>query len=266
MDWNKTKTIFIMVFLILDIFLLYQFIEKRNSSKYDLMSKTSTEDLIKEDDIKYVNMPKESLKEKFLIAKSKVFEKKDIQELQNQKVQILSGGTQIRGIFKNKISLSDKFQSNQLDTYLKGNILNGDQYRFWSYDKTNNVLIYYQYADNKTFFNNSKGKLKLFLNDNREIASYEQTFLEGINEQSNKEKEILPASQAIENLYIDGDIPAKSEVKAELGYYNSLQSSSVSNLLIPTWKITVNDKKDLFVNAFDGEIIELNTEEKILLE
>ena len=27
MDWNKTKSLFIIVFLILDIFLLYQFID-----------------------------------------------------------------------------------------------------------------------------------------------------------------------------------------------------------------------------------------------
>lgn len=31
MEWNKTKTIFIIAFLILDIFLGYQFFEKRSS-------------------------------------------------------------------------------------------------------------------------------------------------------------------------------------------------------------------------------------------
>ncbi len=52
----------------------------------------------------------------------------------------------------------------------------------------------------------------------------------------------------------------------ELGYYNSLQTTSATHLLVPTWRVVVNDEEDLFVNAFDGEVIELNTEEKITEE
>ncbi|MBR8644463.1 hypothetical protein KEH51_07070 [[Brevibacterium] frigoritolerans] len=47
-----------------------------------------------------------------------------------------------------------------------------------------------------------------------------------------------------------------------MGYYNSLQTTSVSHLLVPTWWVVIDDETDLFVNAFDGEVIELNTEEK----
>ena len=59
------------------------------------------------------------------------------------------------------------------------------------------------------------------------------------------------------------DIEPKSEVtKVELGYYNSLQTTSATHLLVPVWRVVVNDEEDLFVNAFDGEVIELNTKKR----
>ncbi len=43
MEWNKTKTIFIIAFLILDIFLGYQFFEKRSSSEYEVIKNSNVE-------------------------------------------------------------------------------------------------------------------------------------------------------------------------------------------------------------------------------
>ena len=50
-DWNNTKSIFIMVFFVLNIFLLYQFLEKINDSQYESFTESSTEELLKEDEI-----------------------------------------------------------------------------------------------------------------------------------------------------------------------------------------------------------------------
>jgi regulatory protein YycI of two-component signal transduction system YycFG len=103
------------------------------------------------------------------------------------------------------------------------------------------------------------------LNDNREIVSYEQTYLEDIKPMNNK-KAILPALKAVVTLYNNDYLPENSKITTvKLGYYNLLKSSSASYLLTPTWRVKVNNK-DMFVKAFDGEIIELDTEEKLLME
>ena len=114
------------------------------------------------------------------------------------------------------------------------------------------------------FYNNSKGKITLFINEENQVISYEQTYLEDI-EKFNKEKDLVTAIKALEALYMNGDIEPKSTItKVDLGYYNSLQTTSATHLLVPVWRVVVNDELDLFVNAFDGGVIELNTEEKIL--
>ena len=62
MDWSKTKTIFIITFLILDCFLGYQFMEKRNSSQLDVLLEATIEDQLKANGITYVQLPKEITK------------------------------------------------------------------------------------------------------------------------------------------------------------------------------------------------------------
>ena len=262
MDWNNTKSIFIMVFFVLNIFLLYQFLEKINDYQLEYITEASTEDLLKEEEITYTALPKQKM-DQFLIAKSKTFMKKDTKALKDQKVTI-SDGQKLVGTFKNPISLSEDIKPASVDSFLEDHIIKGAEYRFWNYDETSQTIVSYQVSGKKMFFNNSKGKVTLYLNKKGQVVSYEQTYLEGI-EKFNKPKELVSAINAISSLYSHGDIVSKDEVtKVELGFYNSLQTTSVSHLLVPTWRVVVNGETDLFVNAFDGEVIELNTEEKIL--
>jgi regulatory protein YycI of two-component signal transduction system YycFG len=253
-----------MVFFILNIFLLYQFLEKINDYQYENFAESSTEELLKEDEISIETpLSKQKVKDQFLIAKSKTFEKEDIQYLKNQKAKIIDD-KKLVGTFKTPVSMKAEIHAADLDIFLKEYILNGNDYHFWSYDKINQTIICYQVADKKMFYNNSKGKVTLYLNKKGEIVSYEQMYLEGI-EKFNKPKELISALTAIGELYDNGDIAPKSKVtNVKLGFYNSLQTTSVSHLLVPTWWVVLNDETDLFVNAFDGEVIELNTEEKIL--
>ena len=263
MDWNNTKSIFIMVFFILNIFLLYQFLEKINDNQYEFIAESSYEEVLKEDEIKTIPLSKQKVKDQFLIAKSKVFDKKELKNLNNQKVNIIDGNKLV-GSLKTPISLGKEIHSADVTIFLKDHILYGSEYGFWSYDKDNQTIICYQVSDNKMFFNNSKGKVTLYLNKEAEVTSYEQTYLVGI-EKFNKPKELYSDLDAVYALYSHGDIVSKDEVTdVKLGFYNSLQTTSFSHLLVPTWWVVVNDETDLFVNAFDGEVIELNTEEKIL--
>ncbi|MDQ0220968.1 two-component system regulatory protein YycI [Peribacillus cavernae] len=264
MDWSKTKTIFIMVFLVLDIFLLFQFLQNRDANKFGLLSETSAEDQMKEEGITYPELPNEKIKESILLAKRKEFSKEDGKNLKNQQV-ILNEKNKLAATLEKPIIVSKDFDPNELAGFLKENIYEGENYEFWSFDKKTNTIVYYQRFGTRVFYNNTNAKLTLLLNENGEVVSYEQTFLEDIKPM-NKKEEVLPAIKAIETLYNNGDLPGKSRItKVKLGFYNLLKSSSASYLLTPTWWIEVNGK-DMFVKAFDGEIIEPDTEEKIILE
>lgn len=262
MDWSKTKSIFIMVFFVLDIFLIYQFLEKKDNYQFEYITEATIEDHLQEDEITYEPLPKQS-KEPFLTAQSKIFKKEDIQGLPNQKVKVVDG-TKLIGSFDNPIPISKSIQSSELEKLVKEYMLFGSDYHYWDYDEKDGEIVFYQTWDKKMFYNNSKGKITFFVNKENKVISYEQTFLEDIGK-FNKEKDLVTAIKALEALYKNGDIEPKSTItKVDLGYYNSLQTTSATQLLVPVWRVVVNDNLNLFVNAFDGGIIELNTEEKIL--
>lgn len=264
MDWSKTKTIFIMVFLVLDIFLLYQFLEKKKTNQFESIPETSVEDQMKQEEIIIPDLQNEQVKENILMGKRKEFSKDDSKKFKNQEL-FLDEKTKLIATLKKTIIVSKDFDPDELSEFLKENIYEGQSYKFWSFDKKSNSIVYYQSYGNKIFYNNTNAKLTLMLNENREIVSYEQTFLEDIKPM-NKKEEVLRPFKAIVTLYNKGYLPEKSEITdVELGYYSLLKSSTASYLLTPTWRIVV-DGKDMFVKAFDGEVIELDTEDKILLE
>ncbi len=265
MDWSKTKSIFIIVFFVLDIFLLYQFLEKKDNYQFEYFAEATIEDRLQGDEITYDSLPKQNLREQFLTAQSKIFKMEDIEDLPNQKVKVVDQ-TKLSGSFDKPISISKNFQSSELEKLVKEHMLYGSEYRYWDYDETDREIIFYQTWDKKMFFNNSKGKITLFLDKENQVISYEQTYLENIKK-VNKEKDLVTAFKALEALYENDYIEPKSEVtKVDLGYYNSLQTTSATHLLVPVWRVVINNELDLFVNAFDGGIIELNTEENKILE
>ncbi|MBO1914844.1 hypothetical protein J4G37_59715, partial [Microvirga sp. 3-52] len=58
MDWNKTKTILIVVFSILNVFLYSLYLDRHNDAQsLKVMGETSIEESLKLDDISYGELP-----------------------------------------------------------------------------------------------------------------------------------------------------------------------------------------------------------------
>ncbi|WP_042352928.1 two-component system regulatory protein YycI [Bacillus massiliigorillae] len=257
MDWSKTKTIFIVVFLVLNMFLLYQYIQKRSSNGLEVIAESTIEDKLKENEITYKTLPKQPNKEQYLSAKSKLFSDEELKKLKNQRVQKEKNQQIYASEFK-PLQLGEKIHSEALDSFVKENVLHGDQYRFWKVDEIGNVIIYYQTYKGKMIFNNSSAKLELKMDDKRQVISYTQTYLDDIDEQFNEKDDVIPAIKAIETLFNKGSIQPNNEItNVELGYINILQDTA-SHILTPIWHVEINNEDDFFVNALDGRIIEFN--------
>jgi regulatory protein YycI of two-component signal transduction system YycFG len=259
-DWSKIKTIFILTFLALDIYLLYEFLKIRDSNKYEIVAETSFEEELSADQIKYVELPKNPIKEMYVSANSKKFSKEEFAKLKDQQITIIDD-TLLHSVLTKPVKLLSDYEQTELIAFINNKILYGDQYQFWEKDEQQHTITYYQKYKNKTLYNNINGKLVLYLNDKNEVISYKQTFLEEIEGLSGKQ-EILPALKAIEALYDNGDLKRKSKItKAEIGYYTLVQLTA-SQVLTPTWRFVVDEKENLFVNAFEGQIIEMDNKEK----
>jgi regulatory protein YycI of two-component signal transduction system YycFG len=257
-DWSKTKTIFIITFLVLDLFLIYQFIEKRNLSQLDLIREASIEEQLETEEITYVQLPKLPDEGDYIIyGKAKAFTIDEVKGLKNQDINL-----EEPKILKSTFIEPVKFSEDNVDTkvvqFVKENIAFGSSYLFWNYDKETKSIILFQHYKNNIFFNNPNnfnGLVLLQFNENNELISYVQTLLTDIEEY--EREEMLTSIQAIEHLYKSDYLPSGSEVtRIEFGYY-PLVKLSESQVLTPTWHIIVDDKTDYYVNAIEGQIIEI---------
>ena len=247
MDWSRIKTIFILTFLVLDIYLVYEFFK------------------LKADEIEFVDLPKNHQKDLYLSAKPKIFLDEELKELSETKLKgqklSVSEGTRLDAILDKPYQLSENIDQNELNAFVKTNILHGEQYRFWK--KEDNIITYYQQYDDKMFYKNFSGELTLYLSVDHNIVSYGQTFLEDVEKLSEEDKIIQPL-KAVEMLYEKGSLRPKSKItKVELGYFTFVNTST-AQVLTPAWRFVINDDENIFVHAFEGQIIQLTEEKKIV--
>lgn len=269
LDWSKIKTIFIISFLILDFYLIYEFMKMQSSVKIEVQSETeaSIEKRLKADEIEYEDLPKESFEDHYLKAKPKNFTSEDIDTpiLKDQIVNI-GKGTILESILEEPLVITEKTGKTELNDFIKTKVLYGDQYYFWKRSEDGKTVTYTQLINGHKLFENTNGKLTFYLNDASVITSYKQTYLEGVQELSKDEKLIQPL-KAIETLYTNGVLRAKSTIiDVELGYYTLVPLSDTTQVLNPAWRFIVNDSdnehKNLYVSAFEGKIIDFNKKEK----
>ena len=272
MDWSRIKTIFIICFLILDIYLIYEFLKIQDSNQVEVQTETeaSLEKRLKDDEIKYETLPTDYLEDYYLKAKPKVFTTEDFKKtiFSDQTTNIISG-TVLESFLDKPLEIKDQSNTIEINNFIKNHVLYGDQYSFWEKNTESNTITYYQQYDGKTLFENLNGKLTFYLNEDDEVVSYQQTYLEEIGELSKSEKLIQPI-KAIETLYRNDVLKPKSTItKVELGYYTLVPLSDVADaaqVLNPAWRFIIDYKESLYVSAFEGKIVELNNEEKKVVE
>jgi len=262
MEWSKTKTMFILVFLILDLFLATQLFNKYSKSQVDVIQNASDEDRLKADEITYDTLPQDKTSSQYVKAESKIFTNKDIKKLKKDQSALLTKDkTDITSYFIKPIVISGQIDENSMDKIMKENILYSDQYSFWKYDKNMKKITYFQTYQGNKIFQNVNGQITFYLNEKNEIVSYEQTLLNMNLGDKLKKSDVLAPIKVIDTLHNKGMLKRKSHIKEpELGYYTSVQSPELQ-LLVPTWHFTVvNDGKteNFFVNAFEGEVFDLN--------
>jgi regulatory protein YycI of two-component signal transduction system YycFG len=273
MDWSKTKSIFIVVFLILNIFLLSIFIKK--ISEPEILAGTSTKQSLESYNITYppelTAKSKETVSDTDISAKSKKFTDEDKKSMKDQEVRILNDST-LYSTLNEPFSLGEKLSEDELKEKLKKFIkeytIDGDQYTFRSYNKEDQTISYNQTYNGKPLFHNGSAEMVFELNNEYEIVSYKQTLMEDIQSFGEKSRVISPL-EALQILGDSGEIEPDSKIIGfEQGYSTEVPISD-SQILTPTWHFVVEkqDKKEnIYFSAFDGNIIDFSKKEKELLE
>lgn len=260
MDWRQIKNIFIISFLILDLYLIYELVQVLQLSKVDVKAETgsSIEMRLKADEIEYDRLPTEYVEDYYLKAKPKTFTNEDKEELMlSDQLVTINNGTSLESTLKEPLKVTEKSWRNELDQYIKENVLYGTQYQFWKRSSDGTAITYTQQYNNKKLFENEHAQLTFYINSESEIDFYTQTYLEEIKELSDPEKIIQPI-KALEALWTKRELPPKSKIiNVELGYYTlvPLLSDNQQQVLNPAWCFEVEGKGKLYVSAFEGEVV-----------
>ncbi|WP_416827924.1 two-component system regulatory protein YycI [Ectobacillus polymachus] len=259
MDWSKIKIIFILTFLVLDLVLLVQFVQKRTNNQWEVMAVTSLDDRLEADKITYSNLPKEPTKESYITGKSREFTEDEVRALKNQSA-VLSDSNTIVSRLKEPIVIPKNDKGYFYDEFLRNYVIDGSKYKYWTTNEKDRKIYFFQQYKNQSIFSNKGAAIIADINDKNEIVSYTQTMLTGVTEMGGTQEDIITSAKALETLYLKNEIKAGSKItKVEFGYYTVVIPSSLGvQVIAPTWHFTVNNENDYFVNAMEGQVIKNN--------
>ncbi len=260
MDWSRAKTIFILTFLLLNIFLGLQLNEKRDAGNINLLAEATLQERLSEMNISItVDLEEEQLTGTYISGAldfplAETIEK----ELASQYVVATDEEVVV-------VTLEEKFPLNLVNNNIEDvardfvleNIINGSEYEFSDYDEELKQIYFYQTYEGKKIENYESGRLPLILqlDEDFKIVQYEQNYLriQPIRPQGD-EQEVLTSIRAIEKLFNKQLIPSDSDIhKVELSYYSFFKPLGEVQVFAPMWNIRVNENM-YYVNAIDGAV------------
>lgn len=260
MDWSKSKSIFIVVFLILNVFLYSLYLNRHTEAQqFEVLGEKKIESRLNDDNITINNLPTNIDTVSYITAKVKDFSKEEL-KFQNSEKIIIENNHKLNVTLQNPVKIKDPSNKSSFNEFLQSNVYNGSSYILWEIDEVSRSALFFQRANDKTIYYNINGILSVYWNDKNEIVKYEQTMLEKV-EKLEEKKQLLQPIEIIQVLYSRGLLKANSEiVDMKLGYSTLVQLTQIQ-VFVPTWVLHVKSEDgnvgEYFVNATDGKLIDM---------
>lgn len=260
MDWSKSKTIFIVVFLILSIFLYTQYLDVyRQGQQVEVLAEKTIEAKLKDDNITYNSLPNNVEEASYLSGKVRKFTKEDILNSPLMITNIIDQHI-IESVFYEPVKIGNIEEEKSFTDFAQQYVLDGKNYVLWEINKEERTALFFQEINNRTLFYNASGYLKLYWNANGEIYKFEQTMLEKIEEIKQEVNAFLPI-QVLQALYSKGLLPMDSRIISMKLGYSTLVQTTQTQVFAPTWEVRVRNAEgqvtEHFVNGIEGKVIDI---------
>lgn len=261
MDWSKTKSIFIGVFLILNVFLYSQYVNTYSEARnLELLGKNNDiEEELKEENIKYPELNESIETPPYISAKLKKYSLNQLPVNSNQNYRLIND-YKLVVTFKAPIKLISTKQEATLNDFLRQYVYEGQSFELGEINEEERTATFFQHFNDRVLYYNENGQVKIYWNENGEVFMYEQSMLENIEEIERK-KPILPPLQVLQTLYSKDLLKKDSHIKIVKLGYSTLIRVTQTQVLTPTWKVLVQEadgkEKLYFINAIDGKVIDI---------
>lgn len=237
MNWKLTKTLFIFVFILVNIVLVSVYINKVNRSHINEVE-SDNEVNFQQEDIKVsnniLNKSVKGIHLEQITAHSEDFsdEAKD-----NSDLTTSDSGKTLESDIDPSVDVSDK-NLKDIKDYLTKHVYKGENYQLSNI--TSDSLTYEQTYGKFPIMNNNKAQLKITV-DNNKATKYRQALMNNIQptEGADEKEQVITPRKAIEALYFNRYLQKNDEVvSARLGYYSVVKETNVQ-LLQPNWEVKI---------------------------
>lgn len=264
MDWSKTKSIFIAIFLILNIFLYYQYIEKYKGAELDsLQDEEGIEGKLQEENITYEELPQTTEPAVYLTAKVKSYSLNSLPKQSNKSYRLASDDELVVD-FKTPVKLPAGKKPEALKEFVKQHVDEGASFVLWEIDEETRTATFFQRVNDRPLYYNRKGKVKVYWNASDEVFMYEQAMFEKIEKlEPQNQRKIVPALQILQVLYSQQLLKADDHINSmKLGYANAPQLQlTQTQVFTPTWEVHIEtgegEEELYFVDAIGGTVMEI---------
>lgn len=260
MQWSQIKTLFILTFLVLNIYLSMQFISKQKQSDLGILEhgQSTFEEVLESENIKVPSTLPEEAKERFISVRQKAFTEDDIENisgLKQQEIAIVNENL-LLSIFDEPINIPETVEDSpdEIKGILQDTIMFPEDYVFWNWNKELNILVFFQKENDRPVYFNQSGMILVFLDEQNDTVFYTQTMLDESDDEQEQRK-LIDAIDAIEKLYNASELNVGDEVATvDIGFHTRVPLTNGVQVFVPVWKVTVDDDRDYFVNAIEGHV------------
>jgi len=163
----------------------------------------------------------------------------------------------LEGVLREPVAVTDEMS---LEAIAQEHAYQGEEYKMWSTDPETKTALLFQQVNERSVYHNSRAYILVRWNDNNEVTSFTQTYLENL-EDYNEERSLITYMSAIEVLYNRSLLLPQSEVtEVSLGY-STLAQLGETQVFSPTWAVKVQladgTMEEYFVNAIDSRILDI---------
>lgn len=269
MDFKRVEKIFILAFILLNIFLFISYLN-RQDIQY-ISSESASVDILKEireSDIELPNLsvdPSQKEDVYSMQANTHNLLEEEMDRLSDDQTGTVNEeGTFYKSLLSSPIKLDGNpkkgFSEKDLTTIKNfinsDRVLFGKEYRYSHFDLLTSRFVFYQIVNNIPVADGTS-EISLHVDPDGEIFSYEQTYAGPMTEQGNP-LTLISNQRAIEILFSNNELPEKSKIHApKLTYRRNLHLEDLS-MYSPVWLVQVETDSELLslcVDAVRGTII-----------
>jgi len=255
-DWSRTKSIFIVTFLCLNLFLGYQLYEKQEQGNINVMLDVTLPERLEYNRIEIdIDNADEIVEGAPITGTVRSFQEDFFESILDRQEPVMLDETTLRSTLDSPPQLVDANLTASVGAFLQQYIYEGEQYEIAEYNEEEQYIGLYQvYKERKIDqYERDDFHLILYVSDDFKVESYEQRYMT-ITEQEGREQELLSPLKAINRLLDEHQIRQETKItEAELGYYSKIQLEANFQVYAPVWRIQANGKY-FFVDALNGEV------------